>query len=153
MFANYEDGTSRSNTFQSTLDGQPPEKQMRKTYTWRHAAKRSSFLSSRVSQRPSHTVGDRTLLQIWTPLTTLSIRCTASSSDRCRNLDSVNSMCTYNTVNKCILIIANKRIHIIGAYFLAAASDKCMRLLNSLYGTTNCISLWTGTCTRSHNLI
>ena len=33
-----------------------------------------------------------------------------------------------------ILIIANKRIHIISAYFLAAASDKRMRLLTSLYG-------------------
>ena len=44
-------------------------------------------------------------------------------------------MCTYyNTVNKHILITANKRIHIISAYFLAAASDKRMRLLTSLYG-------------------
>jgi len=40
----------------------------------------------------------------------------------------------YNTVNKRILIIANKRIHIISAYFLAAANDKRMRLLTSLYG-------------------
>jgi len=42
----------------------------------------------------------------------------------------------YNTVNKRILITANKRIHIISAYFLAAASDKCMRLLTSLYGSS-----------------
>jgi len=34
-------------TFQTTLDGQPPDKQMRKTYTWRHTAKWSLFLSSR----------------------------------------------------------------------------------------------------------
>jgi len=37
-------------------------------------------------------------------------------------------------LNKRILITANKRIHIISAYFLAAASDKRMRLLTSLYG-------------------
>ena len=63
------------------------------------------------SWRPLQTVGDRTLLQIWRPLTKLSIRYTASSSDRlnCRSLDSIN--------------------------FLAAASDKRMRLLTSLYGT------------------
>jgi len=36
--------------------------------------------------------------------------------------------------NKCIPIIANKCIHIITTYFLAAASDKCMCLLTSLYG-------------------
>ena len=46
----------------------------------------------------------------------------------------------YNTVNKRILIIANERIHIISAYFLAAASDKCMRLLTSLYG------MWSPRC-------
>ena len=116
---------------------QQPDKQTRKTYTWRYVAKRSSFLSSRVSWRPSQTVGDRTLLQIWRPPTTLSIRYTASSSDRLAVLavDSINSTCTYyNTVNKRILITANKRIHIISAYFLAAASDKRMRLLTSLYG-------------------
>ena len=40
-------------------------------------------------------------------------------------VDSINSMCTYyNTVNKRILITANKCIHLISAYFLAAASDK-----------------------------
>ena len=62
---------------------------------------------------------------------------TASSSGRlnCRNLVSKNSTRTYyNTVNKCILITANKCIHIISAYFLAAASGKCMCLLTSLYG-------------------
>ena len=49
-------------------------------------------------------------------------------------VDSINSTCTYcNTVNKLILITANKRIRIISAYFLAAASDKRMRLLTSLY--------------------
>jgi len=43
------------------------------------------------------------------------------------DMDSINSTCTYyNTVNK--------RIHKISAYFLAAASDKHMRLLTSLYG-------------------
>ena len=36
-------------------------------------------------------------------------------------------------VNKRILITVNKRIHTISTYFLAAASDKCMRLLTSLY--------------------
>jgi len=41
---------------------------------------------------------------------------------------------TLDQVNKCILITANKRIHIISAYFLAAANDKRMRLLTSLYG-------------------
>ena len=112
-------------------------KQTRKTCTWRHAAKRSSFLSSRVSRRPSQTVGDRTLLQIWRPPTTLSIRYTAPSSDRLAVLavDSINTY--YNTVNK--------RIHIISAYFLAAASDKRMRLLTSLYGIYNVpsvIALW-----------
>ena len=68
-------------------------------------------------------------MQIWRPPTTLSIRYTASSLDRLAvlALDSINSTCTYfNTVNK--------RIHIISAYFLAAASDKRMRLLTSLYG-------------------
>jgi len=50
-------------------------------------------------------------------------------------MDSAKSTCTYyNIVNKCILIIANKRIHIISTYFLAAASDKRMCLLTSLYG-------------------
>jgi len=39
----YEDGTSRSTTFQTTLDGQPPDKLTRKTYTWRHTAKQSCF--------------------------------------------------------------------------------------------------------------
>ena len=33
-----------------------------------------------------------------------------------------------------MLITANKRIRIISAYFLAAASGKRMRLLTSLYG-------------------
>ena len=78
-------------------------------------------------------------MQIWRPPTTLSIRYTASSSDRLAVLavDLINSTCTYyNIVNKCILITANKRIHIISAYFLAAASDKRMRLLTSLYGTS-----------------
>ena len=76
-------------------------------------------------------------MQIWRPPTTLSIRYTAFSSDRLVVLavDSINSTCTYyNTFNKRILITANKRIHIISAYFLAAASDKRMRLLTSLYG-------------------
>jgi len=68
--------------FQSTLDGQPPYEQMKKTYTWRHAAKQSSLLSSHVSWRTSQTVGDHILLQIWWPRTTLSIRYTASSSGR-----------------------------------------------------------------------
>ena len=40
------------------------------------------------------------------------------------------------TVNKRILITTNKRIQIISAYFLAAASNKRMRLLTSLYGIT-----------------
>jgi len=44
--------------FQSTLDGQPPDKQTRKTYTWRHAAKRTSFPSSSIRWRPLQTVGD-----------------------------------------------------------------------------------------------
>ena len=35
--------------------------QVMKIYTWRYAAKRSLFLSSRVSWRPLQTVGDRTL--------------------------------------------------------------------------------------------
>ena len=53
------------------------------------------------------------------------------------NAGSINSPCTYYiTVNKCILITANKRIHIISAYFLAVASDRHMCLLTSLYGTT-----------------
>jgi len=43
-------------------------------------------------------------------------------------------MCTL--YNKRILITANKRIHIISAYFLAVASGKHMHLLTSLYGTT-----------------
>jgi len=63
--------------FQSTFDGQLLDKQTRKTYTWRHAAKRSLFQSSRVSWRTSQTVGDHTLLQIRWPPTTLSIRYTA----------------------------------------------------------------------------
>ena len=82
-------------------------------------------------------------MQIRRPPTTLSIRYTASSSDRLDArlavllaVDSINSTCTYyNTVNKRILITANKRIHLISAYFLAAASDKRMRLLTSLYGS------------------
>ena len=76
-------------------------------------------------------------MQIWRPSTTLSIRYTASLSDRLAVLavDSITSTCTYyNTVNKRILITANKRIHIISAYFLVAASNKRMRLLTSLYG-------------------
>jgi len=53
----------------------------------------------------------------------------------CRNLDLINSTCTiYNTVNMSVLITTNKRIHIISAYFLAAASNKHMHLLTSLYG-------------------
>jgi len=53
-------------------------------------------------------------------------------------VDSINSRYTYyNTVNKRIPITANKRIHIISAYFLAAASDKHMHLLTSLYGIIN----------------
>jgi len=53
-----------------------------------------------VSWRPSQTVGDRTLLQIWRPPTTLSIRYTASSSDRLAvlDMDSINSMCTYRGI-------------------------------------------------------
>jgi len=65
--------------FQTTLDGQ------RKTYTWRHAAKPSSFNSlcnSHVSWRTLQRVGDHTLLQIWWPWTTLLIRYTESSSNR-----------------------------------------------------------------------
>jgi len=61
----------------------------------------------------------------------------ASLSDRLTvfAVDSINRTCTYyNTVNKRILITANKRIHITSAYFLAAASNKRMRLLTSLYG-------------------
>ena len=52
----------------------------------------------------------------------------------------------YNTVNKCILITTNKHIHIISAYFLAAASNKHMRLLTSLYGIILCLTLfcWSG---------
>ena len=67
-------------------------------------------------------------MQIWTPPTTLSIRYTASSSDRLAVLavDLINSRYTYYNA-------VNKRIHIISAYFLAAASDKHMRLLTSLY--------------------
>ena len=38
------------------------------------------------------------------------------------------------TISKRILISDNKRIHIISAYFLAAANDKHMHLLTSLYG-------------------
>jgi len=38
--------------------------------------------SLHVSWRTSQTVGDHTLLQIWWPQTTLSIRCTASLSDK-----------------------------------------------------------------------
>jgi len=40
----------------------------------------------------------------------------------------------YMTVNKHILIIADKCIDKISAYFLAAASNKHMCLLTSLYG-------------------
>ena len=103
------------------------------------------FCPSRVSRKPSQTVGDRTLLQIWRPPTTLSIRYTAPSSDRLAVLavDSINSTCTYyNTVNKRILITANKCIHLISAYFLAAASDKRIRLLTSLYGRSGSTCLW-----------
>ena len=45
------------------------------------------------------------------------------------------------TVNKHILITANKRIHIINAHFLAAARDKRMRLLTSLYGSHKSVAL------------
>jgi len=84
--------------------------------------------------RPSQTVRGHTLLQIWRSPTTLSIKYTVSSSDRLAVI-WINSTCTfYNIVNKRILITANKRIHIISAYFLAAASDKGMHLLTSLYG-------------------
>ena len=66
-----------------------------------------SFLSSLVSWRTSQTVGDRTLLQIWRPRTTLSI--------------------WYITINK--------RIHEINAYFFAAASNKrSAYMLTSLCG-------------------
>jgi len=60
-------------------------------------------------------------LQIWRPPTTLSIRYTASLSDRLAVLavDSINSTCTY--YSKCIQITANKRVHIISAYYLAVA--------------------------------
>jgi len=34
--------------FKTILDGQPSDKQTRRTYTWRHAAKWSSFLSLHV---------------------------------------------------------------------------------------------------------
>jgi len=79
------------------------------------------------------------------PPTTLSIRYIASLSDKtCRNLDSINSMCTYyNTVNMCI--------HTICAYFLAAASDKHMRLLGmgglcSIFSTRYAIPIcWNST--------
>ena len=63
-----------------------------------------------------------------------------SSSSRLAVLavDSINSTCTYyNMVNKRIPITSNKRIYIISAYFFAAASDKRMRLLTSLYGTSD----------------
>jgi len=39
----------------------------------------------------------------------------------------------YNTVNKGILIIANKRIHIISAYFLAAATISAAPINQSLW--------------------
>jgi len=61
-------------TFQTTLDGQLPDKQMRKTYTWRHTAKQSLLLSSHISWRISQTVGDHTRLQLWRLWTTLSIK-------------------------------------------------------------------------------
>jgi len=41
---------------------------------------------------------------------------------------------TYSSHIASLLITANKRTHIISAYFLAAASDKRMRLLTRLYG-------------------
>jgi len=37
VFASYEDDMSRSIAFQTTLAGQPPDKQTRKTCTWRHS--------------------------------------------------------------------------------------------------------------------
>ena len=45
----------------------------------------------------------------------------------------------YNgSMQGCTLgMLGVKRIHIISAYFLTAASDKRMRLLTSLYGSTN----------------
>ena len=101
------------------------------------------ILSLHVSWRTSQTVGDHTLLQIWWPQTTLSIRYTASSSGRlnCCNLESKNSTCMYYvTVNKCILLTANKRIHtyIISPSYLAAASNKHVHRLTSLYGSCQC---------------
>jgi len=77
-------------------------------------------------------------MEVWRPPTKLSIMYTAVSSNRLAVLavESINRTCTYyNTVNKRIPITANKRIHIISAYVLAAASDKRMCLLTSLYGT------------------
>jgi len=67
--------------FQVTLEGQLPDKQTRKTYTWRHAAKQPLFLSSCISGRPLQTVADHTLLQIWKLWTTLTIRYIASLSN------------------------------------------------------------------------
>jgi len=48
----------------------------------------------------------------------------------CRN-DSINSTCTYDIVNERYY---NNHTHIITTCFLAAASNKCVRLLTSLYG-------------------
>ena len=147
MFASYEDGTSRSTAFQTTLDGQPPDKWTRKTCTWRHAAKRSSFLSSRVTwlKALANSRGSYLLAGMETSNNTLDQVHSVFVKQTCRaSVDSINSTCTYfNTVNKRILITANKRIHIISAYFLAATSDKRMRLLTSLYGIV--ISLWMST--------
>ena len=93
------------------------------------------FLSSHVSWRSSQTVGDHSLLQIiiygdlW--------QHSRSGTQHLRQiaLHSINSTSTYyNTVNKRILITANKRIHIISAYFFTGASNKRMHLLTSLYG-------------------
>jgi len=132
-------------TFLATLDGQPPDKQTRKTYTWtwRHAAKWLSFLSSRVSWRTLQTVGEHTLLHGWS-LTALSCRCTASSSDTLAVVWIRKIAHVRITINKHILITTNKCIHIISTYFLAAANNKRVRLLTSLYG--NKISKCTQKC-------
>jgi len=95
-------------------------------YTWRQAVKQSSFLSSRGSWRLWQTVGDRTLLQIWKRQWTWYVSA--------RSITRIQQIPRVRTVNKRILITANKRIHKISAYFLAAANDKRMCLLTSLYG-------------------
>ena len=97
------------------MDGQPPDKQTTKTYTWRHTAKYGHcFL--RVCWRTSQAVGDHALFQIWDMycdhLTTLSMWCTASLLDRLAVISAYN---------------------IISSYFLAAASSKHLHLLTSLY--------------------